>query len=978
MRRFPAHGAREREGPEQDARRPVIPANVAARALPPLVLLAALVPSLARPQTCPGPRLRASAGPPSATPWTDPSLPAESRTELLLSAMTLEEKIDLATGERCLVYGYYNAANDRLGIPALTMTDGPAGIRIPYRRVNGGRATQLPAPIALAASWDLSLAAAHGDVLGAEALATGHNVMLGPTLDVARHPLAGRTFEGLGEDPLLVSRFAVPLVQGIQRHPVLASAKHWAVYGREDERFTLDARLDERALREIYLRPFEAAVRQAGVATVMCGFNRVNGVYACEDPDLLNGILKGEMGFDGFVLSDWGAIHDTADAALGGLDQELAFEKYFGARLLDAVRRGEVPAEVVDEKARRILRAMFRGGLFDRRVRVEPLPVEAHGARAREIAEGGAVLLKNADLLPLGADALGSIAVIGADAANASAQGGGAARVEPTYTVSPLEAIRRRAGERVRVEHAEGTDPVVPADLLPGPPSVPSSVLSPPGDPGARGLHVEYWNNPRFEGEPGTVRTERRVAASAGFFSYQSVHAASVPEVPSRYALTRFSARWTGTLTAPATGEYTFTLTSRGRGWVYLDGAPIIDHSDEHDLALRSAKVRLVAGERHDLRVDYSASSPAIGVAVDLGGDVRLGWEPPAGAVMPAAREAADLAAASDVAVVVVRDYGTEERDRRELALPNGQDALVRAVAAANPRTIVVLTTGQPSSMPWLADVPAVLQAWYGGQEQGSAIAAVLFGDVNPSGKLPITFPRALEQTPDGAAPPADGAVAHAEGVFVGYRWYDAHGLEPLFPFGFGLSYTSFRYDDLEVEAGPTAGGAESRAHVAFTVTNTGARAGSEVAQVYVGSCLGDAAPPRQLAGFSKVHLAPGESARVRVELGAEPLSHWSPDAGAWRTPACTVPLVVASSSRDVRLAGGLRVSADGAVAAASPSDGGGCGHGPAGAAASLLAVAAAWLLGRRLGPAGARRARRPGGAAAGPNGSFDAAPPPR
>jgi beta-glucosidase len=869
--------------------------------------------------------------------------------------MTLEEKIDLATGERCLVYGYYNAPNDRLGIPALTMTDGPAGIRIPYQRVNGGRATQLPAPLALAASWDVALAAAHGEVLGSEALATGHNVLLGPTLDVARNPLAGRTFEGLGEDPLLVSRFAVPLIQGIQKYPVLASAKHWAMYGREDDRWSVDARIDERPLREIYLRPFEAAVRQAGVATVMCGFNRVNGTYACEDPVLLNDILKGQMGFDGFVLSDWGAIHDTSAAALAGLDQELAFERYFGRRLLDAVRRGEVPVEVVDDKARRILRVMFRGGLFDRRVSVEPLPEEANGARAREIAEGAAVLLKNAgDLLPLAPDALGSIAVIGADAANVTAQGGGAARVEPTYAVSPLDAIRRRAGGGVRVAHAEGTDPVVPADLLPGPAAVPSSVLSPAGDPTGRGLRVEYWPNPDFQGPPGEVGVERRVAASAGFFSYQSVNAASVPPVPRQYSLSKFSARWTGTLTVPATGEYTFTLTSRGRGWVYLDGVPIIDHSDEHELALRSATVRLVEGARHELRVDYSASAPSIGVATDLGGDVKLGWEPPPGAVMPATREAVDLAAASDVAVVVVRDYGTEERDRRELALPNAQDELVRAVAAANPRTVVVLTTGQPSAMPWLDQVRAVLQAWYGGQEQGSAIAGVLFGDVNPSGKLPITFPRSLEQMPGGVAPSDDGTDAYAEGVFVGYRWFDANGVEPLFPFGFGLSYTTFRYDDLQVEGGGTGDGAAPRAHVAFTLTNTGPRAGAEVAQVYVGSCLRDAAPPAQLAGFSKVRLAPGESARVRVELASEPLSHWSGD--AWVTPACGLPVVVASSSRDVRLTGYVRVSADGSVAPSS-SSGGGCGEG-AGGAASLLAIALAWLLARPGRTARTRRAR--------------------
>jgi beta-glucosidase len=480
---------------------------------------------------------------------------------------------------------------------------------------------------------------------------------------------------------------------------------------------------------------------------------------------------------------------------------------------------------------------------------------------------------------------------------------------------------------------------------------VPSSVLSPPGAPSSRGLRAEYWGNTGFAGAPEEVRVERRVAASAGFFDYQSVNAASVePAPPPEFALAPFSARWTGTLTAPATGDFAFTLTSRGRAWMWLGGALVIDHSDEHALASRSATVHLAKGERYDLRVDYSADHPDIGVATDLGGDVRLGWQPPAGAVVPGVRDAAALAASSDVAIVVVRDYGTEERDRLDLALPAGQDPLVRAVAAANPRTIVVLTTGQPASMPWLDAVPAVVEAWYAGQEQGNAIARVLFGDVNPSGKLPITFPRTLDATPAGAGTAGDGVV-YAEGPLVGYRWYDAHGVDPLFPFGFGLSYTTFRYDDLQVEPG-TPGGAPP-ARVTFSLTNTGSRAGAEVAQVYVGACPGDARPRRQLAGFAKVPLAPGATTRVAVDLAPEAFSWWDPGAHAWTTPACDLPLAVASSSRDARLQGQLHVAADGSVAAAAgggaatSSHRGGCGAGEGadGTATSLLALGLAWLV---------------------------------
>jgi beta-glucosidase len=882
------------------------------------------------PGPCNEPTLRSSLGPPRATPWTDASLAPDARAELLLAEMTLEEKVDLATGERCLSYGYYNAAIERLGIPALTMTDGPAGIRIPYQRVNGGRATLLPAPLALAAAWEPALASAHGDVLGAEAFATGHNVLLGPTLDLARSPLAGRTFEGFGEDPLLAARLAVPLVRAIQAHPVLADAKHFAMYAQETNRWTVDARVDERTLRELYLRPFEAAVRDAGVATVMCGFNLVNGVHSCESRELLTGILKEELGFDGFVLSDWGSIHGTVRPALAGLDQELAFERHFGRRLVDAVRNGAVPAAIVDDKARRILRTMFRFGLFDRPAAVAPLPEREHGARSREIAEQGVVLLKNAGLLPLAGGAVRSIAVVGADAANGSTQGAGAARVEPTYAVSVVDGLRARAAG-VRVEHVEGGDPITAAHLLAGPLPVPSSVLAPPGGAG-RGLRAEYWLDTSFDGPPDVDRVDRQVALSLGFFNYPSVGASSLPRLPSSFSLTPFAARWTGTLVAPATGDYGLTLTSRGTGQVFLDGALVIAPTGREELASRSATVHLVAGESRALRVEYVADSSEIGREVDVGGEVVLGWEPPAGAVAPAVREAAGLAAAADVAVVVVRDYGTEERDRTDLALPGGQDALVHAVAAANPRTVVVLMTGQPVAMPWLEEVAAVVQAWYPGQEQGNVVARVLFGDVNPSGKLPVTFPRDLSQLP---APVPSGDVAdYSEGLLVGYRWYDAKGLEPLFPFGHGLSYTTFRYDALD---------ASDPAAVSFTVTNAGAVAGAEVAQVYVGPCTGDASrPPRQLAGFAKVALAPGASARIVVPLAPEALATWDERVRAWETSACLRPVHVGSSSRDLRLSTEAVATAQAPPPPPASSGGGlggGCSSASGGGAPSLAAV---------------------------------------
>jgi beta-glucosidase len=939
-----------------------------------LALLAAVIASVALhagaapPPYCPGPTLGSEQGPPASRPWTDSSQPPDARAEALLGAMALEEEIDLATGERCLLYGYYNAPIARLGIPALTMTDGPAGIRIPYQRVNGGRATQLPAPIALAASFDPTAASEQGDVLGAEAFLTGHNVLLGPTLDLARDPLAGRTFEGFGEDPLLAARLAAPFIQAIQKHPVIADAKHYVAYGQETDRFTVDAELDERALRELYLRPYQAAVADAQVGSVMCGFNRVNGAFACEDRHLLTDVLKGELGFQGYVLSDWASIHGTVLAATAGLDQELAFEKYFGHSLLGAVQRGEVARDVVDDKARRILRSMFRLGLMDQPVQPGPLAEADDSDRSEQIAEQGVVLLQNRDgLLPLSAGALRSIAVIGADADTAAAQGGGAARVEPTSSVTPLDGLRQRAGPGVDVRFAPGGDPVSPAHLLPGPPAIPSSVLTPEGfDDGTRGLRAQYWLNPSFAGPAEVIRVDHEAAVSLGFFDYPSVDASSEPQLPESFALQKISARWNGTLTAPATGTYTFTLTDRGQGWVWLDGALVIDHSGSHELDSRSATVQLAAGTKHDLRVDYVADAPSIGVATDRGGDLKLGWQMPAGTVLSTTREAVALAAASDVAVVVARDYGTEERDRLDLSLPSEQDALIAAVAAANPRTVVVLTTGQGTSMPWLPAVSAVVQAWYPGQRQGDVVARVLFGDVNPSGKLPLTFPRSLDQTPVGAqpAPTQDQigpVIAWSEGLLMGYRWYDAKGIAPLFPFGYGLSYTTFGYSGLEVAPATVDAAGRRTAQVSFTLANTGGRAGAEVAQVYVGPCPGEADPvPHRLAGFSKVALDPGASRRVTVALAPEAFERWDPAAHAWTSPACETPVFVGSSSRDFMLSGVIRGATAPSTAGGSPTPAsaaaggrGGCASSGGGDALSLAGLLAAAALARR-------RSRRP------------------
>ncbi|HYZ46895.1 MAG TPA: glycoside hydrolase family 3 N-terminal domain-containing protein, partial [Actinomycetota bacterium] len=528
--------------------------------------------------------------------------------------MTLEEKIDMLHGEFG-PYVFYNEPIERLGIPALAMDDGPAGVRITNPEVNGGKATAFPAPIALASTWDPEMALRFGDVISEEAFNTGHNVLLAPAVDIARVPLAGRVFEAFGEDPLIQAKNAVAVTRGIQRHPVSATVKHYNVYNQETDRFFVSANIGERALQEIYTTPFEAAVEQARPGAIMCAYNRVNGVFGCENRRLLTGILKRQLGFRGWVMSDFAATSSTVKAARAGLDQEMPSEVFFGDQLLAAVRSGAVSRTLINDKVLRILREMFRLGLFDQPVRFSGFDERAHGAFARQVAERAAVLLKNArSTLPLSAEKLGSVAVIGADADNASAAGGGSSHVDPTYTVSPLQGIRRRVGAGVTVAHAPGTDPVSAVSLLPGPPPVPSSVLSPPGaEPSVDGLRARYWTNTQFAGQPALVRNDLQAAANLGLvFAHPALQASSLPTVPFELIGTPISVRWTGTITAPATGTYDLSLTSLGSSRVFLDGKLLVDHSGRHDLETRTASVRLVAGEPHAIRVDYAADHPSV------------------------------------------------------------------------------------------------------------------------------------------------------------------------------------------------------------------------------------------------------------------------------------------------------------------------------------------------------------------------------
>ena len=849
-------------------------------------------------------------------PWMDTALPPDERAALLLAQMTLEEKVDMLSEKSGAV-----SPPSRLGIPPLTFADGPAGIRIDRSRrdVNEGKATAPPAPIALAATWDLLAAERYGDMLGREAWSTGHNVLFGPGLDIARIPSFGRLFESLGEDPVLSGQMAARYVQGVQGHPVIATAKHYNVNAQEENRLEVDAQLDERTLQEIYTLPFEAVVKDGRIGAVMGAYNKINGTFCCEHPHLLTEILRRQLGFAGWVVSDFQATHSTVEATNAGLDVELDVPpaKYFGKRLLEAIGAGQVNLATIDDKVHRILRSMFAFGLFDSPPQITSLPEQEHGQRAREIASKGIVLLKNVGrLLPLVTHGLRSLVVIGGDASHYIA-GGGSAFVKPTYLVSILDGIRQHVGEGVRVEYAEGTDPVSPADLLSGPPLVPSSVLTPTGSiSDLHGLHAEYWTNTHFEGEPELVRIDRQVALNLGFFNFMN---ASLLKTPDEFNYD-ISVRWRGSFNVPVTGDYTLSLTHLGTARLFLDGRLLIDDPGI-TLQTNSVTLSLVAGQSHALGIEYAADRPEqatpeqLAISGLIGGQVRLGWEHPADLVPLAMHEAAALAERSDVAVVVVRDYRSEHTDLPSLTLSNEQDLLVHTVIAANPRTIVVVASGGPVLLPWLDQIPAVLECWYGGQEVGNALADVLFGDVTPSGKLPVTFPRNESEMPVSSPEQysrTEKVARFSEGLCVGYRGYDQLGIEPLFPFGFGLSYTSFVYSRLQVE--PEMNSGARTVQVSFTITNTGERAGAEIAQVYLGLPASTGEPPKRLVGWAKVELMPGETKEVSVTLdpnaATHPLSYWDVSTNGWEIASGDYRVDVGASSLEIRLTGSLHVHA--------------------------------------------------------------------
>ncbi|AGS26069.1 glycoside hydrolase family 3 C-terminal domain-containing protein [Rhizobium etli] len=799
----------------------------------------------------------------------------------ILDRMTLEEQVSLLSGADF----WTTVPVGRLGVPKIKVTDGPNGARGAGSLVAGVKATCFPVAIALGASWNPDLVKQMGVALARQAKSKGAAVLLAPTVNIHRSGLNGRNFECYSEDPMLTSELAVAYVEGVQSEGIAATIKHFAGNESEIERQTMSSDIDERTLREIYLPPFEQAVRRAGVMAVMSSYNRLNGTYTSEHHWLLTKVLREEWGFDGIVMSDWFGSHSTAETINAGLDLEMPGPaRDRGDKLVAAVREGKVEAATVRAAARRMLLLLERVGAFESKPNLTERAIDLPEDRAliRRLGAEGAVLLKNDGVLPLAKTSLDRIAVIGPNAATARVMGGGSAQIAAHYTVSPLEGIRAALSNANSISHAAGCRHNRLIDVFKGK------------------ITVEYFKGRGCNGDPLHVETVDK----GEFFWF---------ELPSdELDPADFSARMVMQYAPEESGEHVFGMTNAGLARLFVDGRLMVDGHEgwtrgENYFGTANDEQRgaatLEAGRSYEITVEYEppkASEEGINLIA-----VRFGVEKPLGEADIAA--AVETARNADVALLFVgRDgeWDTEGLDLPDMRLPGRQEELIEKVAAANANTVIVLQTGGPIEMPWLGKVRAVLQMWYPGQELGNAVADVLFGDIEPGGRLPQTFPKALTDnsaiTGDPAVYPGkDGHVHYAEGVFVGYRHHDISAVEPLFPFGFGLGYTSFRWGEPRLsvrEMGPDG------ISVSLEVTNTGDRPGSELVQLYVRSPKAKVArPDKELRAFAKLLLQPGETGMAVMKILPRDLAYFDIEAGSFRAEPGGYQLLLAANAADIR-----------------------------------------------------------------------------
>ena len=790
----------------------------------------------------------------------------ESRIEELLRKLTLEEKIELLGGT-----GFETKSIERLGIPSLNMCDGPLGVR-------WGQATAFPSGILMGATWNPELIEKLGSALAEEVKAKGRHVILGPCVNIARIPMGGRNFESFGEDPYLTSRITVNYIKGVQKENVAATVKHFAVNNQEHERMFVDVQVDDRALNEIYFPAFKAAVTEANVLAVMSAYNKLNGFYCSENKNLLIDKLKGEWKFNGLVMSDWGAVHSSIPTFNNGLDLEMPDGKYLNRKsLLEGLQNGELDKEILNDKIRRILRVMFTIGLFDNyNYDSTKLNTDEHKKLALEVAREGMVLLKNQNnILPLNLEKIKSIAVIGPTSNVAITGGGGSSMVSTFYSVSPLEALKNKIGDKVKINFAQGL--MLNGTIKP----ISPEFLFTDKNGKVHGLLGEYFTNKELKGSPARTKVDTTINFSWEWDS-------SFDDFPSD----NFSVRWSGYLKVDKTDTYTIDVSTDDGVRLFIDDKLVIDDWNDHAEMTNSYTLKLEAEKFYKIKLEFYENG---GAAI-----CKLGLRTKDSNLLSEALNAARI---SDVALVFAGTnftYESEGFDRQDLLLPQNQDELIRRIAEINPNTVVILTTGSPVLInEWIDKVPAVIESWFAGEQIGNAIAEILIGEVNPSGKLPITFPERWEDcSAFGSYKQESGISKYSDGIFVGYRHFEKNNIKPQFPFGFGLSYTQFNYSDISLSKDKLT--QNDSVIVSFRLRNIGKLKGKEVVQLYISDPVCSVERPiKELKKFTKVELDPSEEKEISFTIHPDDLMFYDK---SWKVESGEFIIMIGSSSSDIKL----------------------------------------------------------------------------
>ena len=795
----------------------------------------------------------------------------------IIDKLTLKEKISLLSGFN----SWYTNKIEEKNVPSIKMSDGPNGVR---GDSNSGKSSAcFPCAISIGSTWDLKLIKNIGIALGEEAMAKDVDVLLGPTINIHRHPLGGRHFESFSEDPFLSGKIAINYVQGVQSKNVAACLKHFVGNDTEYERHSISSNIDEQTLREIYLLPFEMGIKEGNAKVVMSAYNKLNNIFCSSHQELLISILKEEWDFDGYVVSDWGAALETVENANGGLDLEMPGpSNVWGKALIEAVEAKKVSEELINDKVRRILSVAEFSNRFQKPEikNEEAIDQPEHRVLLRKAAADGMVLLKNEGLLPLKKN-IKKLAVIGPNAKEAQIIGGGSASLRPHYQVHPLEAINERLGHETDILYAKGCHtykylPRIDEKLM--------------GD--KNGFLVEYFNGDKFD--EGLILEERLIGSKFWVFEgfAKDVISKDRPNI---------SVKFSCAYTPDISGSHEFEIFGIGQCRLLIDGNELIDNWTSTEpgeafftfgSAAKKGVMNFQKGETYKIEVQYhfEGGFPAVYIGCQAPDEVDI------------FQEAIDAASNADEVLLIVgtnSDWETEGNDRADFNLPANQNKLIEAILEANQNTVIAINTGSPVQMPWAKKANAIVQTWFAGQEFGNALVDILSGQVNPSGKLPTTFPVKIEDTPAYKIYPGiDLQMNYDEKLLVGHRWYQRNSIEPLFCFGHGLSYTNFNYQNLEV-----ATDGDFNVSCKFDVQNIGDIAGLETAQCYVSFVAPlPQEPLMTLQGFVKEEIGVNEIKKLEIKLGPRNFSNWSVDTNTWQIRGGTYKILIGSSSEKILL----------------------------------------------------------------------------